>query len=73
MQKIYKDSVWQVYKEREIGFTYRSQFERDIDDLLEELQRVIFSKLWNDGKEGINAHVLGATKHRGYHYRQEGL
>jgi hypothetical protein len=34
---------------------------------------VIFSKVWNNGGEGIRAHVLGATKHRGYHYKQEGL
>ena len=45
MQNIYEDSVWQVYRERDIGFTYRSQFERDIDELPEELQAVIFSKV----------------------------
>ena len=73
MQKFYEDKVWQLYREREIGFTYRSQFERNIDELPEELQALIFSKVWNNGKEGISAHVLGATRHRGYHYKQEGL
>ena len=73
MQKFYEDKVWQLYKEREIGFTYRSEFERNIDELLEEIQALIFSKVWDNGKEGIRAHVLGATHHRGYHYKQEGL
>jgi len=73
MQKFYEDKVWQLYREREIGFTYRSQFERNIDELPEELRALIFSKVWNNGKEGISAHVLGATRHRGYHYKQEGL
>ncbi len=73
MQNYYEDKVWPIYREREIGFTYRSQFERSIDELPEELQALIFSKVWNNGKEGIRAHVLGATHHRGYHYKQEGL
>ena len=73
MQKIYEDKIWQLFKEKEIGFMYRSQFERNIDELPEELQAVIFSKVWNDGKEGIGAYVLGTTRHRGYHYNQEGL
>jgi hypothetical protein len=47
--------------------------ERDIDELPEELQATIFSKVCNDGREGISAYVLGATRHRGYHYKQEGL
>jgi hypothetical protein len=62
-----------LYKEREIGFTYRLQLERDIDELPEELQAVIFSKVWNDGGEGISAYVIGTTRHRGFHYNQEGL
>ena len=70
---MYEDRTWQLYKEREIGFTYRSQLERNIDELPEELQAVIFSKLWNDGRNGTRAHVPGATRHRGYHYKQEGL
>ena len=73
MQKMYEDKVWRLHQEREIGFTYRSQFERDIAELPEELQAIIFSKVWNDGREGISAYVLGATRHRGYHYKQEGL
>ena len=73
MQKIYEDKIWQLFREKEIGFTYPSQLERDIDELPKELQAVIFSKVWNDGKEGIGAYVLGATRHRGYHYKQEGL
>lgn len=32
-----------------------------------------FSKVWNDGREGINAYVLGATRRQGYHYKQERL
>ena len=73
MQKFYEDRIWQQYREKEISFAYRSQFERSIDELPEELQALIFSKVWNNGKEGIRAHVLGATHHRGYHYKQEGL
>jgi hypothetical protein len=73
MQNIYEKRTWQLYKEREIGFTYRSQLERDINELPEELQAAIFSKVWNDGRGGMNAYVLGATQHRGYHYKQEGL
>jgi hypothetical protein len=73
MQKYYEDKTWQLFKEKEIGFTYRSQFERNIEELPEELQALIYSKVWNKGREGIGAHVLGATKHRGYHYKQEGL
>jgi hypothetical protein len=73
MQKYYEDKTWQLFKEKEIGFTYRSQFERNIEELPEELQALIYSKVWNKGSEGIGAHVLGATKHRGYHYKQEGL
>ena len=73
MQKIYEDKTWQLYKEREIGFTYRSQFEKSLNELPEELQALIISKVWNDGREGISAYVLGTTRHRGYHYKQEGL
>ena len=73
MQKIYEDRIWQLHKEKEIGFTYRSQLEKNIAELPEELQAVIFSKVWNDGREGISAYVLGATRHQGYHYKQEGL
>ena len=63
MQNIYEDKIWQLYSEREIGFTYRSQFERSID---------IFQGR-NNGKKGIRAYVLGTTHHRGYHYKHEGL
>jgi hypothetical protein len=73
MQKYYEDKTWQLFKEKEIGFTYRSQFERSIEELPEELQALIYSKVWNNGGEGIYAHAWGATKHRGYHYKQEGL
>ena len=73
MQKIYEDKTWQQYSEKEIGFTYRSQFERSLEELPEELQALIFSKIWNNGKEGVKACVLGTTRHRGYHYKQEGL
>ena len=73
MQKFYEDKVWQQFREKEISFAYRSQLERSIDELPEELQALIFSKVWNNGKEGTRAHVLGATHHRGYHYKQEGL
>ena len=45
MQNIYEDKIWQLYSEREIGFTYRSQFERSIDELPKELQALIFSKV----------------------------
>lgn len=61
MQKNYEDSVWQLYKERVIGFTYRFQFEKDVDELLEDLQTIIFSKVWNDKREGNCPYVLGAT------------
>ena len=73
MQKMYEDKVWQLHEKKEIGFTYRSQFERDIAELPKELQSIILSKLWNDGRDGISAYVLGATRHQGYHYKQEGL
>jgi hypothetical protein len=73
MQKFYEDKVWQLYSEREIGFVYKSQFERNIDELPEELQALIFSKVWNNGEEGIMAYALRTTRHRGYHYKQEGL
>ena len=61
MQNNYEDKIWQLLKEKEIGFTYWSQFERNMDELLEELQALIFSKVWNNIGEGIDAHVLGAT------------
>jgi hypothetical protein len=73
MQNFYEDKVWQLYSEREINFAYKFQFERNIDDLPEELQILIFSEVWNDGEERITAYVLGSTRHRGYHYKQEGL
>ena len=73
MQKCYEDKVWQLYSEGEIGFTYRSKSERNSDELPEELQALRFSKVRNNGEEGISAHVLEATRHRGYHYKQEGL
>ena len=73
MQKYYEDKIWQLLNEKEIGFMYRPQFERIIEELPKELRALIFSKLWNNGKEGIIAHVLGATRHRGYHYKHEGL
>ena len=73
MQKYYEDKTWQLFKKKEIGFTYRSQFERNLEELPEELQALIFSKLWNNGEEGIRAYALGTTRHRGYHYKQEGL
>ena len=73
MQKYYDDKIWQLFKEKKLGFTYRSQFERNIKELPEELQALTFSKLWNKGRDGTRAHVLGATKHRGYHYKKEGL
>ena len=34
---------------------------------------MIFSKVWNNEKDRTSVHVLGATQHRGYHYKQEGL
>ena len=61
------------YLGKKIGFTYRSEFERKIDELLEELQALIFSKIWNNGKEGITAYMLGAIRHQRYHYKQKGL
>ena len=71
MQMFYEDNVWQQFREKEIDFTYRSQFERTIEELPEKLQALIFSKVWNNGKKRIRAHGLGATHHRRYHYKQE--
>ena len=61
MQKTYEDKIWKLFKEKEIGFPYLSQFEMNIEELPEELHALKFSKLWNNEKEGINTHVLGAT------------
>ena len=52
MQKLYEDKIWQLFRENEIGFTYRLEFERRTDELPEALQTLIFFKVWNDEKEG---------------------
>ena len=50
MQKIYEDKIWQFFKEKEKGFTHWSQFKRSIDELLEELQALTFSKVCDNGR-----------------------
>ena len=50
MQKIHEDRTWLLYKTIKIIFTYQSQLERDIDELPEKLQAMIFSKVWDDGR-----------------------
>jgi hypothetical protein len=73
MHKVYKTKATKNFIKKRIGFTYRSEFERRIYELPEELQAKIFSKVWNRGRIGIGKWVKGTTSHRGYHYPQEGL
>jgi hypothetical protein len=73
MQKNYKEKIWQLFKENKISFTYRSQFKKNIDEFLEELQALIFSKVWNEKIEITRAYVLRVTKHQRYHYKQQCL
>ena len=73
MNKVYKKKATKNFIKKQIGFTYRSEFERRIYELPEEIQAKIFSKVWNHGRIGIGKWAKNATSHRGYHYPQEGL
>jgi hypothetical protein len=73
MHKVYKKKATKNFIKKQIRFTYRSEFERRIYELPEELQAKIFSKVWNHGRIGIGKWAKGATSHRGYHYLQEEL
>ena len=73
MNKVYEERTWRQFKERAIGFRYRSVLEKRILELPEELQIKIVSKLWNSGQNGIGVLDQGATQHRGFHYEQESL
>ena len=73
MHKVYKTRAIKNFIKKQIGFTYRSEFERRIYELPEELQAKIFSKVWNHRRIGIGKWAKGTTSHRGYHYPQEGL
>ena len=53
MSQAYIDQVWRCYEERHIGFTYRSKFERKIKNLPKELQAIIFTIVWNKGKDTL--------------------
>ena len=61
MNKVYEEGTWQQVKEKAIGFSYRSEFEKKILELPEELQINIVSKLWNSGRNGIGVFDQGAT------------
>ena len=73
MHKVHKKKATKNFIKKQIGFTYRSEFERRIYELLDELQAKIFSKVWNHGRIGIGKWAKDATSHRGYHYPKEGL
>jgi hypothetical protein len=73
MHKVYKTKVTKYFIKKQIGFTYRLEFERRIYELPEELQAKIFSKVWNHERIGIGKRAKSATSHKGYHYPQEGL
>ena len=53
MSHAYIDQVWRCYEERQIGFTYRSEFERRIKNLPKELQAIIFTIVWNKDKDTL--------------------
>lgn len=73
MHKVYKKRATKNFIKKQIGFTYRSEFERRIYELPEDLQAKIFSKVWNHGRIGTGKWAKDATSHRGYHYPKEGL
>jgi hypothetical protein len=73
MNQVYINQMWRCFEERRISFTYRSEFEKRIKDLPEELQAIIFSKVWNKGKDTLWECMLGTTKQSGYHYNLEGF
>ena len=73
MNKIYKRKATKNLIKKQIGFTYRSEFERRIYKLPKELQSKIFSKVWNHERIGIGKWAKNATSHRGYHYPLEEL
>ena len=73
MNRVYIDQAWRSFEERRISFTYRSEVERRIKDLPEELQAIIFSKVWNKGKDTLWECMPGTTNQSGYHYNLEGF
>lgn len=73
MNRLYINQAVRSFEERRISFTYRSEFERRINELPEELQAIIFSKVWNKGKDTLWECMPGTTKQSGYHYNQEGF
>lgn len=73
MNRVYFDEAWRCFEERRISFTYRSELEKRIKDLPEELQAIIFSKVWNKGKDTLWECMPGTTKQSGYHYNLEGF
>lgn len=62
MNHVYIDQVWWYLEEMHISFAYRSEFERRIKELSEELQTIIFSKVWNKGKDTLWECMTGTTK-----------
>jgi hypothetical protein len=73
MNQVYINQAWRCFEERRISFTYRSEFEKRIKDLTEELQAIIFSKVWNKGKDTLWECMPGTTNQSGYHYNLEGF
>ena len=73
MNRLYVDQAWRCFEERRISFTYRSEFEKRIKNLLEELQAIIFSKVWNKCKDTLWECMPGTTNQSGYHYNLEGF
>jgi hypothetical protein len=71
MNQVYINQAWRCFEERRISFTYRSEFEKRIKDLPEELQAIILSKVWNKGKDTLWECMPGTTKQSGYHYNLE--
>ena len=61
MNKVYKKKATNNFFNKQIGFTYRSEFERRIYELPEELQAKIFLKVWNHGRIGIGKWAKDAT------------
>lgn len=62
---VYIDQAWRYVEEMHISFAYWSEFERRIKELSEELQTIIFSKVWNKGKDTLGECMPGTTKQVG--------
>jgi hypothetical protein len=71
MNQVYINQAWRCFEERRISFTYQSEFEKQIKDLPEKLQAIIFLKVWNKGKDMLWECMPGNTKQSGYHYNLE--